>query len=184
MKVLNVGGNDKTIPLPSLYDGWEHKMLDIDPSTDADYICDARDMSSIKEKFESIYCSHNLEHFYQHDVPKVLAQFKKVLHKDGFVFIKVPDLATLMKRVVDENLDIEDRLYTSYAGDVSALDMLYGYQVEIKSSGQDWFAHKIGFTPKTLRRYLEPFFKNVFIKQENLELIAIASNKFNQNPFE
>jgi len=30
-KVLNVGGGSKNIPIPPLYSGWEHVLLDIDP---------------------------------------------------------------------------------------------------------------------------------------------------------
>ncbi len=30
-RVLNVGGANKTIPLPPAYQGWEHVLLDIDP---------------------------------------------------------------------------------------------------------------------------------------------------------
>jgi hypothetical protein len=31
MRVLNVGGNSKLIPIPSHYAGWEHLLPDIDP---------------------------------------------------------------------------------------------------------------------------------------------------------
>jgi len=30
-RVLNVGGNNKSIPLPPQYERWEHVLLDIDP---------------------------------------------------------------------------------------------------------------------------------------------------------
>lgn len=183
--VLNVGGNSKLIPLPSLYDGWEQKMLDIDPKSGADYIADARDMFGIKEKFFSVYCSHTLEHFYAHDIPKVLEGFKHVLDKDGFLYLRVPDIKELIKKIYEEKLDLDDTLYMSAVGKITGLDVLYGLQKEIKESGSDWFAHKTGYTPKLLRQFLTDVgFKNIFIKQEHLEIVCIASNKLTENPFE
>jgi hypothetical protein len=41
-KVLNVGGNTKLIPIPKHYDGWDHLLLDIDPTGKPDVLCDAR----------------------------------------------------------------------------------------------------------------------------------------------
>lgn len=184
-RVLNVGGSSKEIPIPALYDGWEHLLLDIDPRGKPDIVADARDMSKIKEKFDSIYCSHNLEHFHPHEVIKVLKQFKKVLDKDGFVFIRVPDLEECINQVQTRKLSWEDPIYQSSEGGISGLDMIYGHHREIERSGQEWFSHKIGFSADLLRKYLtNAGFKYVFIKKENFELVAIASNKLKDNPFE
>ncbi len=72
-KVLNVGGNSKDIPIPSQYSGWQHVLLDIDPRGNPDIVCDARELMSMsKNEYDAIYCSHNLEHYYRHDVRKVL----------------------------------------------------------------------------------------------------------------
>ena len=41
-KVLNVGGNSKAIALPPIFDGYEHLLLDIDPTGKPDllhFIC-------------------------------------------------------------------------------------------------------------------------------------------------
>ncbi len=40
----------------------------------------------------------------------------------------------------DENLDLEDVLYTSPAGPIMVLDVIYGYGVEIARSGHDFYA--------------------------------------------
>lgn len=75
-KVLNVGGNSKETPLPQKYAGWEHVILDIDPAVKPDVVCDARELSSLLcSTYDSVYCSHNLEHYYHHDVKKVLLGF-------------------------------------------------------------------------------------------------------------
>lgn len=44
MRVLNVGGGSKAIPIPARYTGWEHVLLDIEPLPDVDVVMDARDL--------------------------------------------------------------------------------------------------------------------------------------------
>jgi SAM-dependent methyltransferase len=156
MRVLNVGGNSKLIPIPAHYAGWEHLLLDIDPGGNPDVVCDARDLTSLAAaQFDAVYCSHNLEHYYKHDGHRVLRGFLHVLRDDGFAEIRVPDLGALMQHVVKSEMDVEDLLYNSTAGPVTPHDVLYGLGVEIERSGQDFFAHKRGFTEKSLYRALE-----------------------------
>jgi ubiquinone/menaquinone biosynthesis C-methylase UbiE len=155
-KVLNVGGNSKDIPIPDFYDEFEHLLLDIDPTGSPDIVCDARELQSLEaNQFDAVYCSHNLEHYYRHDVPKVLAGFLHVLKEGGFAQIIVPDIAEVMRVTLEKNLDIDDVLYQSPAGPIMVLDVLYGYTVEIERSGNDFFAHKTGFTQKSLSEALD-----------------------------
>ncbi len=51
-------------------------------------------------EYDAVYCSHNLEHYYRHDVPGVLKGFHHVLKDYGFADISVPDIDALMKTVV------------------------------------------------------------------------------------
>ncbi|MFM9966999.1 MAG: hypothetical protein ACKVQK_01150 [Burkholderiales bacterium] len=150
--VLNVGGGGKDIPLPPHYAGWEPLLLDIDDRRDADLICDARLIGEkfLPNSYEAVYCSHNLEHYYPHDVKKVLKGFLHVLTAEGFAEIRVPDVGELIKLLVTEKLDIEHEIYRSSAGPISAHDIIYGYGREIEESGQDYFAHKSGFTQTSL----------------------------------
>jgi ubiquinone/menaquinone biosynthesis C-methylase UbiE len=175
-KVLNVGGNSKDIALPPQYAEFEHLLLDIDPTGSPDIVCDARELKTLEiEQFDAVYCSHNLEHYYRHDVPKVLAGFLHVLKDGGFVHIKVPDLQGLMKVVIQKGLDIDDVLYESPAGPIMVLDVLYGYGVQIERSGQEFFAHKTGFTQKSLLNALQNAgFSKVYSGAGNLEVGAVA----------
>lgn len=174
--VLNVGGNNKSIPIPEQYAGWNHVLLDIDPKGAPDVVCDARKLTDLpKATYESVYCSHNLEHYYQHDVKKVLAGFSHVLKDDGFVYLRVPDMGSLMQAVARDGLDIEDLLYQSPAGPISVKDVIYGYGVEIERSGNDFYAHKTGFTEKSLRATLERAgFSHIYIQAGALEIAALA----------
>lgn len=175
-KVLNVGGNTKRIAIPAQYDGWQHDLLDIDPSVKPDIVADARNLFQLpRADYDAVYCSHNLEHFYLHDAKKVLRGFKHVLKPDGHAHIIVPDLQQVMRRVVNGKLDIMDVLYTSPAGPIRVLDVLYGHQGIIESSGQEYFAHKMGFTPTSLNRLLtQAGFPMVTLSTGRYSVSAIA----------
>ena len=175
-KVLNVGGYSKEIPLPPQYDGFEHLLLDIDPRGSPDIVCDGRNLTTLDAgQFEAVYCSHNLEHYYRHDVQKVLAGFLHVLKDNGFVHIRVPDIQEVMRVTIERNLDIDDILYQSPAGPIMVLDVLYGYSVEIERSGQHFFGHKTGFTRKSLENALRKAgFAKLYSGTGNFEVVALA----------
>jgi predicted SAM-dependent methyltransferase len=180
-RVLNVGGGNKEIPIPACYCNWRHDLLDIDPKGKPDVVCDARELHTLAaSQYDAVYCSHNLEHYYKHDGVKVLKGFLHVLKPDGFAEIRVPDLNSVMKRVVESNLDIEDVLYESPSGPISACDVLYGWAKQIESSGVDFYAHKTGFTIDSLRALLHRSgFPNVymFVNEDGFELRAVAFKK-------
>ena len=155
LKVLNVGGNNKKIAIPAWYKDFEHLLLDIDSKGKPDIVCDARELGTLESsQFDAIYCSHNLEHYFPHDVPRVLAGFLHVLKPSGFAEIRVPDIDLLLKTYVEKNMDLEDVLYQSPAGAIMVRDVIYGYSKEIERSGVDFYAHKMGFSPKSLSRHL------------------------------
>ena len=178
MRVLNVGGGSKDIPIPAHYAGWEHLLLDIDARGTPDVVCDARELTTLPAaQFDAVYCSHNLEHYHRHEGPRVVGGFLHVLKADGFAEIHVPDLQALIRHVADTGIDIEDVLYTSPAGPITPRDLLYGWAHEIERSGQDFYAHKTGFTPKSLHRLLREagFGEIVLLRARgSFDLAAIA----------
>ncbi len=110
-KVLNVGGGP-TRDLPIFYKGWTQVLLDIDPQVKPDVVCDAKQMGKLpRGAYDAVYCSHNLEHFYRHEVPNVLAGFQHVLKADGFAHIMVPDMNAVFEALKDR--DINDTWYRS-----------------------------------------------------------------------
>jgi SAM-dependent methyltransferase len=175
-RVLNVGGNSKAIALPPQYAGFEHVLLDIDPKGSPDIVCDARELTRLAaNQFDAVYCSHNLEHYYRHDVPRVLAGFQHVLKDGGFAHLRVPDILEAVRVAGQRGLDLEDELYRSPAGPISLLDTIYGFGAQIERSGQDFFAHKTGFTRKSLIAALHRAgFSQTFTGSGTLEIVAIA----------
>ncbi|MDZ4254087.1 MAG: FkbM family methyltransferase [Sulfuritalea sp.] len=180
-RVLNVGGNSKNISIPSIYDEWENVLLDIDPACNPDVLCDAREIGTLIDgHYDSVYCEHNLEHYHHHDVARVLAGFCHVLNDDGFVYIRVPDIAWLMREVAEKDLDIGDVLYQSPSGPITVRDVVYGYGEEIERSDNDFFAHKTGFSKSTLTSAMQAAgFQWVFANCSNIEIAAIG---FKQTP--
>jgi SAM-dependent methyltransferase len=180
-KVLNVGGNSKKIAIPKYFAGWTHELLDIDPRGKPDIVCDARKLTTLAPgSYDAVYCSHNLEHYFAHEVPKVLAGFRHVLKPDGFAEIRVPDVAQLMRTVAEKDLDLLDVIYQSPAGPVRVRDVLYGFGPEIERSGRDFYAHKTGFSPNSLALALrESAFPQHVVLRGNLEIRAYA---FKQKP--
>jgi hypothetical protein len=153
--VLNVGGGSKTTAIPEYFTGWRHDLLDIDARGAPDIVCDARQLNTLAAGiYDAVYCSHNLEHYYRHDGLKVLRGFLHVLNDTGFAEIRVPDIAKVIAALHQQQLELDDVLYVSPAGPISAHDVVYGLQTEIEESGQDFYAHKTGFTPKSLSKML------------------------------
>ncbi len=154
--LLNVGAGSRSKEFPAHYTGWKHLRLDIDPNCGADIVCDARELRECvpPASCDAIYCSHNLEHYYPHDGERVLRGFLHVLKPDGFAEIRVPDIGEVLRAAASRGLDLEDELYASPAGPICVLDVLYGWQEEIARSSQEFYAHKTGFTSKSMIRVL------------------------------
>jgi SAM-dependent methyltransferase len=174
---LNVGGGSKTIPVPDCFRTWRHDLLDIDPTVGPDICMDARELhKSAGSVYDAVYCSHNLEHYYRHHARVVVQNFIHVLKPDGFAYICVPDLRAVIEEVARHNLDLEDILYEIDGHKILVRDVIYGWSVEIEQSDKDFYAHKTGFSAKSLTRLLlECGFKGVYTgTSEPFNLIALA----------
>lgn len=178
MRVLNVGGGSKETPIPAKYDGWDHVLLDIWKGPGVDIVTDARNMveMSLPEGYDAVYCAHNLEHYYAHDVSVVLAGFHAWLKPEGEVHIVVPNLGQLIADMVEFGIELEQVLYESDAGPITPLDVFFGYGKEVET-GNPFYAHKTGFTATRLHRVLnDAGFKDVKVVANlpSLELEATA----------
>ena len=155
-KFLHVGCGPKyknsTTPAFASED-WQEVRLDIDESVNPDIISSVLDLSIIdSESFDAIFSSHNIEHVYAHEIPIMLKGFLRVLNTDGFLVVVCPNLIPAARLIVEDKLT--EPAYISPAGrPISALDILHGYGTAI-AEGNEFMAHKTGFTPKSLRSAL------------------------------
>lgn len=154
--ILHVGpghrNNGAKLPAAFLGSDWQEIRLDIDPANEPDIVGSMLDMALVADaSVDAIYSAHNIEHVYAHEVPQVLKEFLRVLKPDGFLVVTCPDLQTVCQLVAEDKLN--DAAYTSQAGPITPLDILYGHGAAL-AAGHLYMAHKTGFTLKTLTQAL------------------------------
>ncbi|MFO1349667.1 MAG: methyltransferase domain-containing protein [Gammaproteobacteria bacterium] len=173
--VLHVGCGPADIRhLPELFQrGWREIRLDVDPAVNPDIVADITAMRPVAdESVDAVYSSHNLEHLYAHQVLQALGEFHRVLKPGGMLLVTLPDLQTVATAVSQDRL--EDPLYQSPVGPITALDVLYGHRPAL-AQGRHFMAHKTGFTATTLRRKLEAAgFQIHSVNRQDYALWAVA----------
>lgn len=152
---------------------WRELRLDIDPRVLPDIVGDMTNMDGIPAaSVDAVWSSHNIEHVFAHQVSDVFGEFLRVLRPGGQVLITTPDLQRAAERIASGRL--EDPLYESEAGPISALDIVYGHGREI-SRGFHFMAHRTGYTARSLdRRLREAGFDDVRVRRERAELALWA----------
>jgi len=139
---------------------WTEVRYDIDPSVNPDILGSMTNLDSIEDdSFDAIFSSHNIEHLYPHEVPIALAEFWRVLKPAGYFVVTCPDLQSVAKVVAEDKLT--EPAYSSPAGPISALDILYGHRASLARNNL-FMAHRCGFTKKVLvETLLESGFKTI-----------------------
>jgi predicted SAM-dependent methyltransferase len=154
---------------------WEEVRLDVDPSVTPTVIGSVTDMKDFFEpqSFDAVWSSHTLEHLFSHEVPEALKEFKRVLKPDGFALILCPDLESVANHIVLHGAD--GVAYTSPAGPITAIDMLYGHLASV-AQGRHHMAHKTGFTADRLGTFLlEAGFPTVHVRRDDhFEICALG----------
>ncbi len=127
---------------------WEEMRLDIDPGVNPDVVGSMLDISAIPdESMDAVFSSHNIEHVYPHEVSVALSEFFRVLKPAGFLVVTCPDLQAVCALVAEDRST--EPVYTSPAGPIAPLDILYGHRVSL-ARGNLFMAHRCGFTQKVL----------------------------------
>jgi predicted SAM-dependent methyltransferase len=66
-----------------------------------------------------------VEHIFWHELPIAFAQMKRILKDNGIAIIMCPNLSMVADKIKD---NINEVLYTTPAGSITALDMIYGFR--------------------------------------------------------
>lgn len=131
---------------------WHEVRLDVDPGVKPDVVASMTDMSPVPTgSVDAIWSHHNIEHVFAHEVPIVFGEFLRVLKPGGELLLATPDLQGVAQAIAAGRL--EEPLYRSEAGEISAIDVVYGLRNDIEL-GREYMAHRTGFTMRTLGRKL------------------------------
>jgi SAM-dependent methyltransferase len=177
-RFLHVGcGQSTRDRLPEIFQraGWQEVRLDIDPAVNPDIVASITDLQGVADaSMDALWSSHNLEHVHAFEVPQALAAFRRVLKADGFALVTLPDMRAVARHIADDLL--EEPLYVSPAGPISALDIIFGHQASI-AQGNEFMAHRTGFTARTLGQALvSAGFAEVRVHEgARLDLWAVAT---------
>ena len=175
--LVHVGaGSPNGRPLPECFrdDRWIEVRVDINPQAQPNIVASVTNMPGVPtERAHAVLSSHTHEHLDDHEVEQGFAEVFRVLRPGGFLLMNVPDLTEIARMVVDGRAD--EVLYTSKAGPVRPMDMLFGHQDSIKA-GNRYMAHRTGFTADRLQRFcLEAGFTDVRVRPgQQWDLWAVA----------
>jgi SAM-dependent methyltransferase len=175
---LNAGcGTSDDSHLPRFFRKWQQIRIDVDPGMKPDLVANIADLSAISAgTVDAVWSAHCLEHLFAYQVPRALAEFRRVLCKTGFACIIVPDLQAIAEWIATDRL--HETVYQSAAGPITAHDMLWGFGGAI-ASGKTAMAHHCGFTPTLFLQCLREagFAEIVLRRRKSFELAALALRK-------
>lgn len=152
-RLLHIGCG--TEPVPDWLARFDEVRVDIEPETKPHFVRDMLDLHDIGT-FDAVYSCHNLEHLYPYQVPRALAEFRRVMNPGAALIIMVPDLEDVKPDTrMLQNCDL---------GPICGLDMFYGHHAVMEA--QPYMAHHCGFIQETLTDTLkEAGFENVQVER-------------------
>jgi SAM-dependent methyltransferase len=145
------------------------EVISVDLSGKADVTADVRKLPFPDGHADCIYASHLLEHFDEHELPSLLAEWRRVLKPWGRMVIEVPDIRQVAEVIVAGGVDAV--LYESPVGLIRAQDTLYGFQKWV-GDGDDLMRHKVAFDGPKLSRSLDAAGFEGTVRQIPFALIA------------
>ena len=132
---LHIGGTEA-------HTGWE--VLDVRAGPHVDHVGNALDLSCFGEgSFAEVYASHVLEHFdYVDELPRVLAEWFRVLAPGGVLRLSVPDIDILAHLLLQRHvLDVNQRF--------QVMRMIFGGQTHAHDH------HRVGLNQDFMAAYLQ-----------------------------
>ena len=127
---------------------WNEIRLDIDPGVQPDLVGSITQMDGVETaSVDAIYSSRNLEHLHPHEVPLAMSEFARVLKPEGFMVITCLDMQAIAVMIAQDKM--MHTAYTSPAGPITPLDMVFGLQKAL-ARGDMHMAHRCGFTQSVL----------------------------------
>lgn len=153
---------------------WNEVRVDIDSRVRPDVVADVTDLGVFADgSVDGVWCSHNLEHLHDHQVPLALREIFRVLRDDGLLLLTMPDLQSVAEAIAAGGC--EDVAYEAPAGPITPLDMVYGHRASI-AAGNLHMMHRTGFTQARLKRLLTEagFSRHHVFRGRSMDLWGVA----------
>jgi len=168
--VLNLGAGSTSVHRQTLLFK-DYKELTVDVKiAEPDIVDDIVTLNNIPdETVDAFWACHVVEHVYYHKLPKMFNSMVRVLKKDGFGIIRVPDIGSIAHMIED---DLFTPVYDSSVGPICPIDILYSSRVLVEKYGEP-MAHKTGFTLKSMNSILQDLNIKAFTNKVNGEIVAI-----------
>ncbi len=152
---------------------WTVKTYDAEPKIEADYTGHIFKMNAVEDNsIDALWCQQIMQRYYMPHVLNALKEFKRVMRDDALLYINVPDAQMAAAHIAHENY--YKTLYTTPAGDITPVDIVYGFQKAI-FGGQRHLSHHSMFSLKQLGTLLrDAGFSDVKVHRRGYVLHASA----------
>lgn len=162
-------------------DEWDCVRLDPDPNVKPDLRSNVTDLEGVEVgSFDAVWVPHVLQRLHPHDAASMLHKIFRAIKDECFVVLQVPDARTAATYVANNRP--HDTVYTAPVGDITAMDMLYGYS-KIIAKGAYHLAHRYGYTAESLANLLrDSGFCSITVRFEGYDLFAVAHRYDYDNP--
>lgn len=111
-------------PIYREIDGCKPVRVDIEESYNPDYRCDVRNLPFANGEFDIVFSSHVLEHFSRSEWENVLAEWTRILNKNGILWLVLPNIEWAANEIVKGNQN-KDVLNVLYGGQSNKFDFHY-----------------------------------------------------------
>ena len=175
--VLNIGAGSTSCKTQIEYfdDDWKELTLDV-AVANPNIVSDIVGMKEVPtESVDALWACHVVEHVYFHQLPELFKSILRVLKKDGFAVLRVPDIGSIAHMI--EN-DLFTPVYDSSVGPICPIDILYSSRVLVEKYGEP-MAHKTGFTKKSMETILTDLQINALINKMNGEIVTVLYKDVN-----
>ncbi len=167
-RVLNIGsGHDPRKKIR------EAINIDLSPEGSPEVVASATALPFPDGWFSVVMGSHVLEHFEASQVPRVLAEWKRVLHPRGLLRIAVPDALITLNELKDGYSSKGQKSY-AIPGGSAALTQLVGLGAEHSKTDPRWL-HRVLFSDSLLRRFLKDAGFGLIAPYQNHEALSEIS---------
>ncbi len=154
-------------------DGWAVTSMDSEPSLNPDIKGTLTELSTLSSgAYDAIWAQHLLQQFYMHQIGNGLREMFRIIKDGGFVFLSIPDAQLAASFLANNKYDTA--IYTSPAGPINAMDILFGYH-KFLTSGATHQGHKFAFTAESIGLAMRACgFTNVQVQSQYAEIIVVG----------